>query len=288
MQFAMDNSLIIVSLRLAIETMKSLLLILSLSLLVGVSLVPAHGQTSKFRPGDTLMVSPQTPVDVVDGEDFTTEDTLLAVLVGKKYPFWFVDFDLGNEIEEQWKVGNSFFLKGGVENLSLSRRNVSPDRSRKLSRMGVSAQRAGGNIEKAVSDLVASGIPVLLDVTFEVADEGGVEPKIRIYNVSTRRIRSVEVAFQGFDSEGNLVHCIVSGRTDHVIQLKGPIEPDGDSYYSFVNDPAFMNAATTCLEIDSVTIEVMDGETVVLDDELSAIQNILAHPFMRKGECRGV
>ncbi|NNE46338.1 MAG: hypothetical protein HKN37_06735 [Rhodothermales bacterium] len=267
--------------------MKSLHLVLSLSLLVGVSHVPAHGQTSKFRPGDTLMVPPMTPVDVIDGDDFTTEDTLLAVLVGKKYPFWFVDFDLSNEIEEQWKVGNSFFLNDGVENLSISRRSVSPDRSRKLSRMGVSAQNAGGNVEQAVSDLVAAGIPVLLNVTFEVADKGGVEPKIRIYNVSKSRIRSVEVAFQGFDSDGNLVHCIVSGSTDHVIQLKGPIEPDGDSYYSFVNDPAFMNAATTCLEIDSVTIELMGGESVVLDDELSAIQNILAHPFMRKGECRG-
>ena len=108
---------------------------------------------------------------------------------------------------------------------------------------------------------------------------------MRVYNISDERIRGVDIDFRGVDAQGDPVHCTRSGRTEYAIRMNGPIKPDAECYFAFVNDPAFFNESTACLEIDSVTVEFMDGERIVMDEDLSAIQRLLKSPFMRRGEC---
>ena len=39
--------------------------------------------------------------------------------------------------------------------------------------------------------------------------------------------------------------------------------------------------------IDSVTVEFMDGESIVMIEDLAEIQGLLKNPFMRAGQCPG-
>lgn len=258
-----------------------------LSLLVALTLAtaPASAQTSKFLPGDTLLIPPATQVDIIDGDDFTTTDETLAVLVGKRYPYWFIDFDLDNDAVDSAKVGNSFFLGSGVANLSLEARDLGLEHNRKLSRMGVDVAKVGRNTQAALEGLASRGVPVLLKFSFQVNDQGGVEPKVRVYNISDDRIRSLNIGFHAVDETGKPVHCTKSGQTHFTVTMNGPINPDDECYFAFVNDPAFFNESASCLEIDSVTVEFMDGESILRDDDLSEIQGVLKSPFMRPGEC---
>jgi hypothetical protein len=153
--------------------------------------------------------------------------------------------------------------------------------------MGVDVEKVGGNVEQAMDELAERGVPVLLKFSFELNSEGGVEPKVRVFNISEERIRSVDIDFHGVDAQGNPVHCTRSGRSQYAVKMNGPFDPDAECYFAFVNDPAFFNESTACLEIDSVTVEFMDGESVVMEEDLSEIQNLLKSPFMRRGECPG-
>ncbi|MDX1740081.1 MAG: hypothetical protein R3178_02265 [Rhodothermales bacterium] len=243
------------------------------------------GQTSKYLPGDTLVVPPATQVDVIGGEGFVTADSTVAVLVGKRYPYWFIDFEPANGIVDSTKVGNSFFLGTGVVNRSLEARDLGLEHNRKLSRMGVDMENVGANVEQTMDDLAARGVPVLLKFSFEITADGGVEPKVRLYNISEERIRSVGIDFHGVDAQGEVVHCERSGKNRYAVRMNGPLDPDADCYFAFVNDPAFFNASTACLEIDSVTVEFMDGESIVMEEDLGEIQRLLKSPFMRRGEC---
>ncbi len=261
--------------------------ILTLLIACLLTATTAVAQTPKFLPGDTLMIPAGTKVDLIGEDDFVTSDTLLAVLIGERYPFWYIDLNLANDVADSARVGNSFLLGSEIVNRSSRSRELGLEDTRKLARVGVDLRKIGGNIEKAMADLVAQGVPVLLKFSFDVNDEGGVEPKVHVYNISDARIRSMDIDFRGLDESGKPVHCTRSGKSHYTVKMKGPIDPDAECYFAFVNDPAFFNEATQCLEIDSVKVEFMDGSQLVMDEDLTAIQELLKSPFMRRGECPG-
>jgi hypothetical protein len=161
------------------------------------------------------------------------------------------------------------------------------EESRRLAQQQREADRKIQEEEfQRVKGLQEQGINLLLhEFDWRLNSAGGVEPIIRVANISSKTVKYVSVFANAFNSVGDPENNTLKDRTNTMrLKLVGPVESGQIVSYDYDGNPPFYNNVVSCFEVSKIVVDYIDGTNYTMVKDLATMRRT-KKDFKIKGEC---
>lgn len=211
-------------------------------------------------------------------ENITEQDSLYATCITSLYEK--MDHQFNQEPVVNVPPGGIVSVKKYIEKPTLDKYEVSYKKYEGYTTetcFEVVSEEEIGDISRYnnyVDSLRKEGLSVILDVAegSEPNSSGGVDYEIEIYNNSREKtIKYINIEATPYNAVGDKVWGSIKEKSKSTMEGVGPVEPFGHAYFNFEN--VWYNSTISCVEMNKMTVEYVDGSRFIYVNDLSKIRS---------------